>query len=269
MMDIVRITNSDYSVILGRDANDEWMTETRRTNRGFPKVSVQSNQRSHSYFGGRLDSTSDDIDTVGNGATETSNFAIDWRNTYVTINTHPSRLTDRSLHNSGTQVFRYDNFGFDSNFGTQFATYNLVTAKAHLAPAQAIHEDIARRLDRFKHLEDGWADGMQHAGDWGSGYGKAPHHEELDWLKQQFATHYPSTLDRPYLYPTPEGGVEAEWSIGSNAASLEIDLETHEAEWHNLNFDTDDSYERWLNLDEPDGWEWLVSELRVLGIQEA
>ena len=129
--------------------------------------------------------------------------------------------------------------------------------------------DIDRRLDGLKDLQDNWADGMQSPSDWGNGYGKAPRHEGLDWLKHQFAAHYPSTLDRPRLYPTPEGGVQAEWSIGPNETSLEIDLETHLAEWHNLNVDTDDSCERELDLDNPDVWIWLASELRGLGFEEA
>ena len=125
--------------------------------------------------------------------------------------------------------------------------------------------DIDRRLDELRELEDGWADGMQAASDWGNGYGKAPCAEGLDWLAAQFTAHYDEELPKPYLYPMPEGGVQAEWSIGLNAPSLEIDLETHVAEWHNLNFDTDYSYEKLLDLNTPDGWEWLANEVRSLG----
>ena len=124
--------------------------------------------------------------------------------------------------------------------------------------------DIDRRLDKLRELEDGWADGMQAASDWGNGFGKAPSDEGLDWLSAQFAAHYDEELPKPYLYPTPEGGVQAEWSIGPNAPSLEIDLETHVAEWHNLNFDTDRSYEKLLDLNVPDGWMWLANEVRSL-----
>ena len=35
-------------------------------------------------------------------------------------------------------------------------------------------QEIRARLDHFRKLEDGCADGMQHASDWGNGYGKAP-----------------------------------------------------------------------------------------------
>ena len=125
--------------------------------------------------------------------------------------------------------------------------------------------DIDRRLDELRELEDGWVDGIQAASDWGNGYGKAPSAEGLDWLSAQFAAHYDEELPKPYLYPMPEGGVQAEWSIGPNAPSLEIDLETHVAEWHNLNFDTDYASEKLLDLNDPDGWEWLANEVRSLG----
>ena len=125
--------------------------------------------------------------------------------------------------------------------------------------------NISRRLDELRELEDGWADGMQHASDWGSGYGKAPSSEGLDWLSAQFAARYEEALPKPYLYPMPEGGVQAEWRIGPNDASLEVDLETHSAEWHCLNFDTDEVNEQILDLGTQSAWEWLANEIRSLG----
>ena len=124
--------------------------------------------------------------------------------------------------------------------------------------------DINQRLDSFKEMEDGWADGMQPASQWGNRYGKAPSHKGLDWLKQQFAVHYPDDLPQPYLYPTPEGGVQAEWRIGPHYPSIEIDLDTRQGEWHCLDLSTDNSYEKDLQLDSPQSWQWLASELRRL-----
>ena len=121
--------------------------------------------------------------------------------------------------------------------------------------------DISRQLADMKRLNDGWADGMQPAAQWGSGYGKAPAHHALDWLAAQFARRYAPGLPKPYLYPTPEGGVQAEWPIGSNEASLEIDLTTHTAEWYCLNFDTDASNEKTLDLDDAKSWRWIAGEL--------
>ena len=55
--------------------------------------------------------------------------------------------------------------------------------------------------------------------------------------------------------------MQAEWSLGSNEVTLEIDLATHVAEWHVLNTDTDTIAERILNCDDDDDWKWLVIRL--------
>ena len=124
--------------------------------------------------------------------------------------------------------------------------------------------NIGRQLESLRELKDGWADGMQPAGQWGESYGKAPSPEGLDWLADQFSSRYAADLPQPYLYPMPEGGVQAEWSIDSNEASLEIDLAAHVAEWHCLDMRTARSNERVLDLDDRAAWKWLTLELRRL-----
>ena len=136
-------------------------------------------------------------------------------------------------------------------------------ASATSAPTTVLL-DIKNRLDSFKELKDGWADGMQPASEWGNGYGKAPSHNGLEWLKKQFATHYPHDLPRPYLYPTPEGNVEAEWELGPHYPSMEVNLDTCQGEWYCLDLSTDNSYEKDLQLDDFLSWEWLAGELRRL-----
>ena len=144
---------------------------------------------------------------------------------------------------------------------TQTITYPTSATVQPPAPSQD-PLDISRQLSDMKRLEDGWADGMQPAAQWGSGYGKAPSHSKLDWLAAQFASRYDSELPRPYLYPTPEGEVQAEWPIGPNEASLEIDLATHTAEWHCLDFSANASTEKILDLDNAQSWRWIAQELR-------
>jgi hypothetical protein len=131
------------------------------------------------------------------------------------------------------------------------------------APGDAL--DIAVQLDTLRTLKNGWADGLQPAQDWGNGYGTAPNHEGLDWLAGQFKRFYASSLPRPYLYPTPLGGVQAEWLEEPYDASLEIDLESHSAEWHCLNLGTKISTVEDLNLDKAEAWEWLSTEVKSLG----
>ena len=112
--------------------------------------------------------------------------------------------------------------------------------------------DIPARLDEFRDMKDGWLEGE----------GVAPSLEGLDWLAAGFDRHFPDDLPLPYLYPTPEGGVQAEWSLSENEISLEVDLVTHHGAWHRLkmNNQADDVQE--LNLDDDNGWAWIVAEIR-------
>ena len=120
---------------------------------------------------------------------------------------------------------------------------------------------IRARLQGFKDLKDGWADGMQPASDWGQEFGKAPPSAGLNWLMSAFGSRYSINSPKPYLYPTPEGGVQAEWSLGSHEISLTIDLQSHMAEWHWLDIDTDEDVAQHLNLDDRQSWIWLQEQL--------
>lgn len=113
--------------------------------------------------------------------------------------------------------------------------------------------DIPARMDEFRALQDGWLDGC----------GSAPSPQGLAWLGQCAAQNLGGSPD-PYIYPTPEGGVQFEWDIGSFRPSLEIDLETRVGEWHCLDLDADESYERELRLERPQDWQWLAKQLRLL-----
>lgn len=115
--------------------------------------------------------------------------------------------------------------------------------------------DFSPRLDELRAIEDGWLDGS----------GEAPSRHGIDWLSSSLERYYSPDLPLPYIYPTPEGGVSLEWSLGPHRASLEIDVDTRQAEWHCLDLSTDGSCEQDLQLDIPQGWEWLATELRRLG----
>lgn len=114
--------------------------------------------------------------------------------------------------------------------------------------------DVPARLDEFRDMKDGWLEGR----------GVAPSMDGLDWLAATFDRHFPDDLPLPYLYPTPEGGVEAEWSLGSQSIIFEIDLETHRGDWLCFHKQSDSEDTRSLNLDAADSWAWLVAEIRRL-----
>ena len=69
-------------------------------------------------------------------------------------------------------------------------------------------------------------------------------------------------LPLPYLYPTAEGGVRAEWSLKPFELSCDIDIDTQVGIWHALNLDNDSDQSRTLDLANTSDWEWLVAEVR-------
>ncbi|MCK4343185.1 MAG: hypothetical protein KAY37_15840 [Phycisphaerae bacterium] len=111
--------------------------------------------------------------------------------------------------------------------------------------------DIPARLDELRSLQDGWLDGK----------GIAPSSEELDWLAKAFDARYPEDLPLPFVYPTAEGGIRAEWSVKPYEMSLEIDLSKKTGEWHQLKMDTDDEDTRSLNLETDEDWKWLADTI--------
>lgn len=114
--------------------------------------------------------------------------------------------------------------------------------------------DVTSRLDELRRLRDGWLEGV----------GRAPAAEGLDWLASAFDAFYPDDAPLPYLYPTEEGGVRAEWAAGDVEASAQIDLAAKQAQWHELNLGTDEVSSRALDLSARSDWGWLVDRLRAL-----
>jgi len=112
--------------------------------------------------------------------------------------------------------------------------------------------DIAVRVEELKALRHGWLDGKK---------GFAPDKAGLDWLTEAFQRNYPDELLPPYLYPTAEGGVQAEWSVSTWEVTLEINLERKRGEWHALEMTSEKEEEKSLNLDESDSWQWLATEI--------
>ena len=108
------------------------------------------------------------------------------------------------------------------------------------------------QLDELRRLRDGWLDGD----------GIAPSGAGLDWLSERLTQRYPPAAPVPYIYPTPDGGIPAEWTLGRREISLCIDLSTPAAAWFSVDLNTDAVSERALSLDDAAAWAWLGSELR-------
>lgn len=122
--------------------------------------------------------------------------------------------------------------------------------------------DVTAQLDEFRHLKDGWGDGIQHPSGWGDGYGKAPSHDALDWLADIFAREYPDDLPLPRIYPTLEGGVQMEWRLGQYDINLEVDFNDRVGEWNWVDLNSQEEGESTLNMADTDGWKWVTDELR-------
>jgi hypothetical protein len=114
--------------------------------------------------------------------------------------------------------------------------------------------DIALRLHNLGQLHEGWLDGRGHA----------PSEAGLAWLSNAFSEEYPTELPLPRLYPTPEGGVLAEWMFGRQDTSLNINLESKVGEYDRLDLDAQDADEETLQLFTHAGWERLTELLKAL-----
>ena len=111
--------------------------------------------------------------------------------------------------------------------------------------------DVAAQLADLAQLEDGWFDGE----------GCAPDRESLAWLADRFERCWPRDLPLPYLFPTVEGGVQAEWSLPPYEISLEVDLGMGTGEWHALNLETDAADTRTCGLGSDAEWAWLAGRV--------
>jgi hypothetical protein len=115
-------------------------------------------------------------------------------------------------------------------------------------------QDVTLRLEELAALQNGWLDGT----------GVAPNKDALPKLARLFDTSFDSDLPLPFLYPTPEGGLQAEWNLGDWSVTLEIELEHLGAAYHALDLKTGASDELTLSLDSPAEWARLNGILKNL-----
>ena len=114
--------------------------------------------------------------------------------------------------------------------------------------------DVPARLYELRGLKNGWLDGE----------GVAPSTDRLNWLAETFDRLYPDELPLPHVYPTVEGGIQAEWSLGSCEASLTIDLAARKGDWHVLPTGRNAEDVEVLSLADDAGWMWLAQRIRSL-----
>lgn len=119
--------------------------------------------------------------------------------------------------------------------------------------------DIEARLEVLSLLNNGWLNGK----------GKALDNAKAKLFSEYFYSFYNESLPLPYLYPTAEGGLQAEWFINDWDISLEIDLANLNADLHGLNLQSDEEKELSLLLTEQDSWKKLNQVLEGLNKEQA
>lgn len=107
--------------------------------------------------------------------------------------------------------------------------------------------DPSVQLESFRQLRDGWLDGQ----------GVALSQELLARIGTFFNDHLNDDAQLPRLYPTPEGGVEAEWLIGRLDLSIEFDEVNGHVEWHAMDLDTGETEEKSIDFDDAEALEDL------------
>jgi hypothetical protein len=115
--------------------------------------------------------------------------------------------------------------------------------------------DVVIRIEELKLLKRGWLDGR----------GEALEPQKLDWVVEAFQSYYADDAKLPYLFPTPEGNLLAEWSLGDNSVSLEIDLDSRKADWHVLNLQSNDEETKLLDLSNSDSWGVISNDIKKMG----
>jgi hypothetical protein len=106
------------------------------------------------------------------------------------------------------------------------------------------------QLEQLRQLPAGWLDGE----------GLPPGSELLSLVGQWLEEHQHDDGEPPRLYPTAEGGVEAEWRIRRVDLSIEFDASSDMAEWHALDLDSGEVDEQQVSLRDSSG-------LKALGVK--
>jgi hypothetical protein len=113
--------------------------------------------------------------------------------------------------------------------------------------------DVETQLEDFIELKGGWFNGQ----------GEPFNCDDLRKLAKDFEKNFNADLPLPYFYPTSDGEVRAEWDIGRYAVSLDIELPSQNAYYHQLHLDTKEDVESYIKLSE-DGWKELNGRLQTI-----
>ena len=97
---------------------------------------------------------------------------------------------------------------------------------------------------------------------WLDGEGLPPSRKLLELVGEWLEVHQRTNGQQPRLYPTPEGGVEAEWRTGRLDLSIEFDPSSATAEWHAMDLDQGMVDEQRVALQDEPGMQALGGKLQ-------
>ena len=131
-----------------------------------------------------------------------------------------------------------------------------IAAISNLVNAGVEVDIVTKRVVELSMLEDGWLDGE----------GVAPDTDGLAWLNFSLHVHrFDQGLLQPYLYPSQDGSVGCEWSVGDYECEIEVDLKRRVGIWSAVDPTGDaQTEERELDLEDAGSWGWLNERLRSL-----
>jgi len=117
--------------------------------------------------------------------------------------------------------------------------------------------DVKGRLQELKSLENGWYDGVQ---------GCRLSEDGIDWLSMSWYRFYPPSyhVRLPYLFPTIEGNIQAEWTFGHREIIFTIDIINQRGRWHSMDMEApsdENDEERELDLKQPEEWNWIFKQI--------
>lgn len=109
--------------------------------------------------------------------------------------------------------------------------------------------DVPSRLEELSMLKQGWLDGDE---------GEPLNEEGLTWLSESFEKFYNSDdAPLPATFPTPDGNIQFEWSLGDIEISIEVDLITKKADYFEFDVKSGKETVEELNLSDEADWKKL------------
>ncbi|MCX2453650.1 hypothetical protein OQX61_20430 [Pedobacter sp. PLR] len=111
--------------------------------------------------------------------------------------------------------------------------------------------DVSLRLSELSKLKDGW---YNHEG-------IAPKEANLIKFENLFKESFSESLPLPTIFPTLEGNIQLEWTLGTKEISLEVNLDDFNAEFMSVDVNSDDVIEEIIHLTKKTEWNKLTKYL--------